>query len=183
MLQTGIDPMLSIFFCWAATRLWYCLANALRKAGSFSSSFHDGDTLEDEAAELAGARNALNGKSKTIHKHKHKHNKSKPKPNQTERIAHFVFNFMWIHFGPAWREYIVWGWYTHQAQRGLIRRDREIRIFGNFSFFMHARIISHIDFRTIHLKIITPKRAFLGVMIGSLMSFSGDLGPVRMFRL
>ena len=39
------------------------------------------------------------------------------------------------------------------AQSGLIRRDREIRIFGYmyFSFFMHARI--------------TPKMANLGVMI------------------
>ena len=47
---------------------------------------------------------------------------------------------------------------AHRAQTVLIRRDREIRIFGYFSFFMHARIISHIDFRTIHLKIITPKK-------------------------
>ena len=48
------------------------------------------------------------------------------------------------------------------GQSGLIRRDREIRIFGYFSFFMHARIISERDFQTIHLKIITPKKAFLG---------------------
>ena len=27
---------------------------------------------------------------------------------------------------------------THRAQSGLIRRDREIRIFGYFSFFMHG---------------------------------------------
>ena len=47
---------------------------------------------------------------------------------------------------------------AHRAQSGLIRRDREIRIFGNFSFFMHARIISHIDFRTIHQKMIPPKK-------------------------
>ena len=53
----------------------------------------------------------------------------------------------------------------HRAQTVLIRRDREIRIFGYFSFFMHARIISERDFQTIHLKIITPKNAFLGVMI------------------
>ena len=41
---------------------------------------------------------------------------------------------------------------AHRAQRGLIRRDREIRIFGNFSFFMHARIISDSDFQTNHLE-------------------------------
>ena len=39
----------------------------------------------------------------------------------------------------------------------VIRRDREIRIFGYFSFFMHARIISERDFQTIHLKIIMHK--------------------------
>ena len=33
-------------------------------------------------------------------------------------------------------------------------------IFGYFSFFMHARIISERDFQTIHLKIITLKKAF-----------------------
>ena len=49
------------------------------------------------------------------------------------------------------------------AQSGLIRIDREIRIF--WIFFMHAHIISERDFQTIHLKIITPKKAFLGVMI------------------
>ena len=54
---------------------------------------------------------------------------------------------------------------THRAQSGLIRRDREIRIFGYFSFFMHARIISERDFQTIHLKIIIPKMVFLGIMI------------------
>jgi len=43
-------------------------------------------------------------------------------------------------------------------QSGLIRRDREISIFGYFSFFMHARIISERDFQTIHLKIITHKK-------------------------
>ena len=55
--------------------------------------------------------------------------------------------------------------YTHRAQSGLMKRDREIRIFGYFSFFMHARIISERDFQTIHLKIIIPKKAFLGMMI------------------
>ena len=40
---------------------------------------------------------------------------------------------------------------THRAQSRLIRRDREIRIFGYFSFFMHARNISECDFKTIHL--------------------------------
>ena len=55
--------------------------------------------------------------------------------------------------------------YTHRAQSGLIRRDREIKIFGYFSFFMHARIISERDFQTIHLKIIIPQMAILGVMI------------------
>ena len=53
----------------------------------------------------------------------------------------------------------------HRAQSGLIRRDREIRIFGYFSFFMHARIISERDFQTIHLKIIITKKAFLVIMI------------------
>ena len=44
---------------------------------------------------------------------------------------------------------------------------------------MHARIISERDFQTIHLKIITPKMAILGVMIWSAYElFSGDLGPV-----
>ena len=47
----------------------------------------------------------------------------------------------------------------HRAQSGLIGRDREIRIFGYFSFFMHTRIISERDFQTIHLKIIIPKKA------------------------
>ena len=42
--------------------------------------------------------------------------------------------------------------FVHRAQSGLIRRDREIRIFGYFSFFMHARIISERDFQTIHLE-------------------------------
>eukprot|EP01048_Picozoa_sp_COSAG05_P008285 COSAG05_NODE_624_length_8276_cov_4.903265_2_plen_88_part_00 len=55
--------------------------------------------------------------------------------------------------------------HTHRAPIGLIRRDRDIRIFGYFSSFMHARNISERDFQTIHLKIITPKKAFLGVMI------------------
>ena len=41
---------------------------------------------------------------------------------------------------------------THRAQSGLIRRDREIRIFGYFWFLMHARIISDSDFQTIHLE-------------------------------
>ena len=54
---------------------------------------------------------------------------------------------------------------THRAQSGIIRRDREIRIFGYFVFFMHARIISERDFQTIHLKIITLKKAFFRVMI------------------
>ena len=57
---------------------------------------------------------------------------------------------------------------AHRAQSRLIRREKEIRIFGYFSFFMHARIISELDFQTIHLKIITAvliKRAFLWVMI------------------
>ena len=54
-------------------------------------------------------------------------------------------------------------------ERGLIRRDREIRIFGYFSFFMYARIISERDFQTIHLKIITHQKGLL---------VSGDLGPV-----
>ena len=44
---------------------------------------------------------------------------------------------------------------------------------------MHARIISERDFQTIHLKIITPKMAILGIMIWSAYElFSGDLGPV-----
>ena len=50
---------------------------------------------------------------------------------------------------------------THRAQSGLIRRDTEFRIFGYFSYYMHARIISERDFQTIHLKIITHKKAFL----------------------
>ena len=50
---------------------------------------------------------------------------------------------------------------SHRAQTVLIRRDREIRIFGYFSFFMHARIISERDFQTIHLKIIMHKMAIL----------------------
>ena len=50
---------------------------------------------------------------------------------------------------------------SHRAQSGLIRRDREIRIFGYFSFFMHARIISERDFQTIHLKIITHKKGMM----------------------
>ena len=39
-----------------------------------------------------------------------------------------------------------------RAQSGLIRRDREIMIFGYFSFFMHARNISNRDIQTIHLE-------------------------------
>ena len=70
--------------------------------------------------------------------------------------------------------------YAHKAQGGLIRRDREIRIFGYFSFFMHARIISECDFQTIHLKIIIPKKAlFRNNDLISYELFSGDLGPVR----
>jgi len=46
-----------------------------------------------------------------------------------------------------------------------MKRDREIRIFGYFSFFMHARIISERDFQTIHLKIIMHKMAILCIMI------------------
>ena len=51
---------------------------------------------------------------------------------------------------------------TGELTAGPERADkerREIRIFGYFSFFMYARIISERDFQTIHLKII------LGVMI------------------
>ena len=62
---------------------------------------------------------------------------------------------------------------THRAQSRLIRRDREIRIFGYFSFFMHARNISERDFQTIHLKIITHKKALF--MSNDLIY---DLGPV-----
>ena len=72
--------------------------------------------------------------------------------------------------------------FSPRAQTVLIRRDREIRIFGYFSFFMHARIISECDFQTIHLKIIMHKMAILciHVMIWSAYElFSGDLGPVR----
>ena len=44
---------------------------------------------------------------------------------------------------------------------------------------MHARIISERDFQTIHLKIITPEKAFLGSNdLISYELFSGDLGPV-----
>ena len=68
---------------------------------------------------------------------------------------------------------------SHRAQSGLIRRDREIRIFGYISFFMHARIISDSDFQTIHLKIITPKKGLF--RSNDLISYelvSGDLGLV-----
>ena len=72
---------------------------------------------------------------------------------------------------------------SHRTQSGLIRRDREIRIFGYFSFFMHARIISERDFETIHLKIIIPEMAFFGnndlILLQLYELFSGDLGPVR----
>ena len=49
---------------------------------------------------------------------------------------------------------------------------------------MYARIISERDFQTIHLKIITPKKAL--VMSNDLISyelFSGDLGPVSLKRV
>ena len=50
---------------------------------------------------------------------------------------------------------------AHRAQSGLTRRDRESRTFGYFFniFHAYARIISELDFHTIHLKIITPKKA------------------------
>ena len=44
-------------------------------------------------------------------------------------------------------------YYAHRAQTVLIRRDREIRIFGYFSFFMHARIISERDLNEAFLEI------------------------------
>ena len=72
--------------------------------------------------------------------------------------------------------------HTHRAQSGLIRRDREFSIFGDFSFFMHARIISERDFQTIRLKILIPNRALIrNKNLISYEPFSGDLGPVRLW--